>query len=78
MRWPAHSIFGCGLLLAALEHDERLRDAATVFREVMEARDQAGNVASHEREVCSECRIAFIGDVGCHGSRVVCRAAKQA
>ncbi len=41
MRVPVLSILTCGFLLAASEHDGRLRDAASVLHEVMETPDQA-------------------------------------
>ncbi|MEK7751168.1 MAG: lipid-binding SYLF domain-containing protein [Acidobacteriota bacterium] len=41
MKVPVLSILSCGLLLAASEHDERLRNAASVLQEVMETPDQA-------------------------------------
>jgi SH3 domain-containing YSC84-like protein 1 len=41
MRLPMLWILSCSLLLAASEHNERLRNAASVLQEVMQAPDQA-------------------------------------
>ncbi len=53
MRLPIHSTLTCGLLLATSEHDERLRDAASVLKEVMQTPDQTIPQELLERAHCA-------------------------
>lgn len=53
MRVAILSILTCGSLLAASEHDKRLRDAASVLQEVMETPDQAIPQELLDRSQCA-------------------------